>query len=554
MSTSSSLSSMAKLKRNFYKRNTGRKHVLKQTIRPTYKKSDNNKTDEPNVSMMDFAVLESEPSTEVNTDLPLDSESEKNMHTSDKSPPPNKPDSQPEKSQPQPQIEVEFDEPKIDQSAVSQNTDDSTQHEIEEISSIIEQAKKRLEELEEKKRQQELAESQQAEVEVVEEFNGVDSTDEEIELMKEQLEHTQSENRKLKHELELIKKDFENEKKSLEKTVKNLKSELHQTKPIQDNKFFDFSKELREAVSAIETLNDPNFKPESSQVVIRADELPAAESQSPSQPPEVTPADIKEPKKLRLELPIVNKTKTQEADKNQPDEPASKTGADPKSEQPDDTPQTNASKKDKKKSKKLLMAGVTVLFILAGGGLVSYQLTSTPKVNESLVEEYMQESVESKVLGIESQSKVPDGIVADKHSTASLDETKWAKYDDPIIGIRLDYPANVTERLHSSSSITFLRKDSYIFKLTYYTSDEELTDFWEKIKDKGVAYSSEEVLFKSKPALLLSLQEEIEYPGNRYLVKVNDKIFDIWFATPSEAYEADDIARVERMLKGVSFY
>ena len=44
-----------------------------------------------------------------------------------------------------------------------------------------------------------------------------------------------------------------------------------------------------------------------------------------------------------------------------------------------------------------------------------------------------------------------------------------------------------------------------------------------------------------------------DYPGNRYLVKEGNFLYDIWYATQGDAFAADDIRRAKYMLDTVSF-
>jgi len=504
---------MVAKKRNFYKKKTGQKKVLRQTIRPTFKIKvpieDTLELEED-----DSAVEESNPSEKAEFDDNTTSAIESKVAD------------RPQKSH--------------QDETVKHHSSDQTQAQINEIHSMIEQASAKLLELQEKKKEQEALEAEANEAEEIEEFNGVDNDEEELELIKEQLSYYQSQNKKLKKELSKIKEDFEKEKKLLEKKIKEVKTDVQQSNVVEDNKFFNFSKDLKEAVQAIESLNDPNFKPTVSQVVIKADEAPTEETASMEKP-----AEIVVPKKINIEMESEKKKETSDAQSKELEELRSQV----------QKTIDKKSKKEKKngKEKKLLMTGVGALVLLFGGGLVSYQFTSKPKVNEKLVNEYLEESTQSQVLGIESQSKVPDGIVADKNSSADYDQTEWAEYESPVFGIRVNYPANVTERLHSSNSITFLRKDSYIFKITKYNTNDEIDEYWESIKDKGVAYKASETKFDNLPALSLEIQEEIDYPGNRYLVKYNGSIYDIWYATDSTKYSADDLLRVEKMLDDFNF-
>lgn len=537
---------MSVTKRNFYQKATGQRKVLKQTIRPTYKSVDfpadsvfgaeNNSPDRPaeiDLEALKKSLYPSEPEeivpapittpppTEVVESKPVVAES-----------------SQPSQESQGFQSSVETQS----QPPASQGIES----EISEISNMIKQATQKLQELEEKKKQQQEAEAEAAKAEHVEEFNGVDSDQEEYELIKQQLAHSQRLNKKLKKEIEELKESFEKEKKSLEKSVRQLKTEMNQDEAIDNNKFFNFSKELQDAVKAIETLNDPNFKPEVSQVVIKADELPETQDTTLTQV-EAKPIELNVPKKIQIDGPTETKA-------SQPTNPELSPGVE-QLKQEIQQKVDNVKSKDAKptKGKKLLMTGVGALVLMLSGGLVTFRLLAKPKVNEKLVDEYMQQANQSQVLGIESQSHVPDGIVADKNSDASLDDTQWAEFESRVFGIRVQYPANVTERLHSANSITFLRKNSYLFKVTKYNTNQDIDEYWDSTKDKGVKYSAEETEFDHLPALYLKVEEDIDYPGDRYLVKYNGNIYDIWFAVDESKYGAEDIERATQMLESFMF-
>ena len=65
-------------------------------------------------------------------------------------------------------------------------------------------------------------------------------------------------------------------------------------------------------------------------------------------------------------------------------------------------------------------------------------------------------------------------------------------------------------------------------------------------------YKDSESTFKNNEALFLELEEASQFPGNRYLVKKEEVIYDIWYATKSEKFEEDDIKRAKYMLDSVS--
>lgn len=490
-------------RRSFYKKSQRRKKPLRQVIRPTYAKSAAPETD----------VEEQEIQTQSPEFFPVKSTSTRAKSTIDAvgarvlTKPATKYS-----------YDAEPDEDEDDQVEVESKSDPSD--EISRISQMIKQASAKLAQLEEQKRIQE-EEAARSRHDEVEEFDGMDD-DEEKEMLREQLEQYRMANNRLKKEMTSLKTEFEEEKSKLERDIHKLRNETGKFKPVADNKLFSFSTELSEAIKAIDSLKDPNFTPVASEVVIKADELPP------------------EPKTILLDVdkPVVAT----------PAPVATPTVVEPEKPKPEAAATEVAPDNKKSKEKKLLVTGVTVLVVMFGGGALSYALTSKPAVDGRLVEEYL-ENNPTQVLGAQSpKASVPDGIVADKNSDAAYDETQWADYRDPVMGFSVRYPANVTERLHTSSSVTFMRKDSFIFKINRYTSDKSVAEYWESIKDKGVKYEAEEITFVGQPALKLELQEIVQYPGDRYLVMYDGVVYDIWFATDPGVYGADDVKRAKDML------
>lgn len=499
------------VKKNFYKKASSGKKVLKQTIRPTHNRAKSVDLDEH-----DDDQEESTPFFPVSMN--------QGRAKSDKSDNSAKPPSEP--------------------------TDDSPgaspDEEIAKITEMIKQASARIQQLEEEKfRQQE--EAAKAQVTEVEEFDGVDD-DEETELLKEQIDYYRAQNQKLKKELKTLRTEFEKEKESLKKDVNRIKKEVNRPAPVEENKFFSFTDDLKEAVKAIESLTDPDFKPVANEVVIKADEAPSGDEPVKTQLTQVTPNQTPQ---QPIQTVDTQKSETAPAPAQAPQaQPVDAAPAPPAAAEADD----EAKKEKKSKEKKLLVTGVTALLVLVGGGVVSYALTATPQVDSRLVEEYMANNENSQVLGAQSpRAQVPDGIIADKNSDALYDETEWANHSDQVMGVRINYPANVTERLHTSNSITFMRRDSYIFKITKVQTDLDLESYWEANQDRGVSYVASDSELGTRPALYLELAEVVSHPGDRYLVAHDGAIFDIWFATDPTVFGEDDVRRAKDMIEKIRF-
>jgi hypothetical protein len=242
------------------------------------------------------------------------------------------------------------------------------------------------------------------------------------------------------------------------------------------------------------------------------------------------------------------------------EEYASETAAIPKTVTKEEQPKDEKSKK-KKRSKKsaMITAGVAVLVMLISGAAVSYSGILIPKVDDTLVSEYLQKN--GSVAGVTT-----DGAVIDEQAQSSqpstdevpstavpFDQTSWATVTEPIIGVSLQYPENAVKITKSESSLTFLRKEGYLFKIQKIDTGLDLQAYWDQVKTTTYEYEEEKSTLGSKTAIHLKLSEETKYPGDRYLVAVEDAVMDIWYATESEVFSKDDIRRVEVMLESIKF-
>jgi len=388
--------------------------------------------------------------------------------------------------------------------STSSSISSSSEPEIIQLKQLIEQTTNRLSQLEHAKATQ--AAEIEPEVKDPLEFNGLDSQDEEIELVQEQLKKFQRENTKLQHQLEQINTDFQKEKKHLEETIKNLKAEVHRSVPLQDTKFLSLSKELHQAVAAIEKLStDPT------------DPTNLDNSTSPSmQTPDPLPSSEPKPSTPTKSITVSSEPKKKASDTNH---------------------------------KKIAAAGGAAAIILTLGGLTTYQFTKTPQVNQELVDSYIKSG---QVQGVQSDLSPPKQQ-GDKNLDLPFDQTSWAQFDDPILGFRISYPIDLVEKLHTGSSITFLRKQGFLLKIQKSNSTSSLQDFWETQKDTGLSYDTQPTKLRSYDALHLILLDSSDYPGNRYLVKNQDSIYDIWYATQSDKFPPDDFKRVQKMLDSFAF-
>ena len=348
-------------------------------------------------------------------------------------------------------------------------------------------------------------------------FNGVSSRDEATALHDQEVVAYQKKAARLQHEFDMLKQEFDSEKTKLEHTVRELKQELHRTAPLHDNKFFSLSKDLRTALEEIEGMVDPTFKPEDLEAVPTAPPLASA----PGQPPR---------------LPVMPSLAGPPPAPGQSPPTASATTQD----------QTKLAKKIKEK--KLLISGVALLFILVSGAIVSYNLVKKPKVDQALVDNYLQQ--QGQIQG----ATTPQRDQGDKNAPDTpYENTDWKTIDDPFFGLAFEYPANVIERQRNGNGMAFLRKDGYLFKFQHVPTSDTLQDYWAKNKENGLSYNVEEITFKSRPTLFLELKDQADYPGNRFLVKLSDGILDIWYAIENSHFSGDDIKRAQHMVDTIRF-
>ena len=350
-------------------------------------------------------------------------------------------------------------------------------------------------------------------------FNGISGTDEERTMILEQMKHLERENLKLKHQFDLLQTDYQTEKRTLSGTIRDLKTELHRTAPLTENKFFTFSKDLRAVVSAVNSLSD-------------------AEINDP--PPEVSGTDPVIATPLELPAPpptgeqVMPKEVVKAVDDSLTPPPASEGGSQPPA---------------KPKLSKKVKTGITAAAVVA---MVTFSIAMTMLNRQPAVDPA------GSVQGTTTDSPKPEASAPPirkefKNNEVSFDDTQWEVFRDEFLGFQVRYPGNATDLLATANTITFLRLDGYLFKMQRIQTDKTLDEYWTKIKADGLQYKVEPVKQGPFDSLHLILQETIDYPGNRYLVKVNDHIIDVWYATPNAKYNDDDMKRVDYMVQSMRF-
>lgn len=370
-------------------------------------------------------------------------------------------------------------------------------------------------------------------------FNGVSGVDEERTLLKEQLKHLERENTKLKHELDLLKVDYEEDKKQLSLTIRDLKSELHRTAPLTDNKFFTFSKDLREVVDSVKALTQEGLGDEVQEIDIEPHDF----------------NEISAPPTVSIDLPVTAKAEKSPA--TEPKQIEKIEGPKKLNDFIDDSQKKPTKKPGVSKKVKTIIATSTVVAI-ATFTLGTFALNQKPAVNQKVVDEYLENS--GQVQGIVSDksevnvSPTPSLVRKEfKNNQVTFEETKWEVFRDEFLGFQIEYPGNAADLLHTGNTITFLRKEGYLFKMQRLQSSKTLEEYWESVKDTGLTYKVEKEKIGIQNALHLILEEEVDFPGNRYLLKINDHIYDLWYATPNPAFDDGDMKRVEYMLSKMRF-
>ena len=366
-------------------------------------------------------------------------------------------------------------------------------------------------------------------------FNGVSDDNEEQLLLQKQLENLEKQNKQLKNQLEIIKKDFDKEKQGFEDKVKKLKGELHRTNPIQENKFFSFSKELREAVKAIESISDISVPSKGTEVVTSLDS-----------------DAVPKPANSRTFTTLKD---TAEQQKPQAKQPQKILDAEPPPEEAKPAETQEKKAKSKGKDKKLLATGVVLLVLLMVGGILSFTFSANAEVNQDLVDEYLNNGqVQGAQTGeLSRASQDNKGIIPDKNADLPFEDTQWELLEDRTLGLRVKYPGYLTQRLHSATGATFMRKESYLFKFQYVESDQSIEEYLQGNPKLTENYASQSAEINGKKGVQLTPLLELEYPAEKYFIKAVDRIYEFTFALPSDKFSEDDFKRVDHIKESIDF-
>lgn len=385
-----------------------------------------------------------------------------------------------------------------------------------------------LEQDEKSKKHQQFAVDENAVfVDEPDEFNGVSDVDEAKNLYDQALSYERKKAKSVEEQIKALEEEHEKEKRELEAQIRELKRELYRTAPLHDTAFFSLTKELKQAIGELETLmttmkNTAVVKNES---VVREVPLTAEAFVAPAQPPVSVEKKVINPNKEPMEtaVPVVESVSGE-----------------------------NKEKKGLAK-KKVLVTGVSavvLLFVISGlAGL----FLSEPKVDEKIVAQYLPGGgqVQGARTDLDQPTPTPKEIDPSQQDI-KFEQAVWEEYKDTAFGIVLQYPKNAVKVIRTDSNVTFIRKTGFLFKVQRIQTTYSVDEYWKQVKSTSLNYSAESEKFKGNVALKLSLEDVTDYPGDRYLVKMGEFIYDIWYATPSNNFTADDIKLADKMLASLS--
>ncbi len=405
----------------------------------------------------------------------------------------------------------------------------------------------------------------------------------EIEKLEHGVENSIQKDQKIAAQLKEMQQQFEKEKEKMETTIHVLKKEISHQQPLRENKFFSISKELKDITEAMNRLVENEAFDTTSPTVIQPTVITSTGQTSS--------ADIS--KQIQV---IAGKTEASE----QPTKESQNAESKPQTEsqaitqtdsiapvnqdtshtpvKADTVPVADEMKPKPKKRipKPIAILATTLLLMGCIGGLVWYSFNKKPEVSTQLIQEYLPPDAktpsptsapqeEKKIDSSENkeQTTTPpsptkvQGATDEKYiesqADVSYDETLWDAFKDPTIGVEINYPKNAVNVVKTETSLTFLRKTGYIFKVQVFETALDVNEYWKSIKANSLNYKIKETTFREEKALFLELEDMSDYPGDRYLIKRGDYVFDVWYATYSNTLSDDDMKRVEVMLNSFKF-
>lgn len=412
------------------------------------------------------------------------------------------------------------------------------------------------------------------------EENSVDFTThdqaEETDFINRQLDNSIEQKGELAKKLAKLKEQYEEEKRLMQSEINTLRKDLHRTEPISHNKFFSISKELSDVVREMDKLvNSENFTTEITVPESTINNFSKVEPQRLDfSTPTPSPAIITQTSnQTQTIIPEENKIPEDTPKETPPQVPIP---ADQVSSASPvlSAPSNNPSVKTKRKIPKIfVILGSTFAIIALLAGIVWFSVSKKTDVSQQLLQEYLpqdakpsleqdlEKKIEQSISDNLNPSETPPGETkgasdtkyAESQADVPFSDTYWDTVTNPNLGITLNFPKNTVNMINTETSTTFIRKNGYIFKVQLIESALTVEEYWKLIKASSLNYKVKETTFRNYPALFLELEDFSEYPGDRYLVKKGDFIYDIWYATYNKNLSDEDAKRIDIMLNSFKF-
>lgn len=208
---------------------------------------------------------------------------------------------------------------------------------------------------------------------------------------------------------------------------------------------------------------------------------------------------------------------------------------------------------------KIAIAAAAAIILVVGIGLF-FKIRNA----EQLRQIYISKATENVATASENSNKseVPDEFAnldpekkyKEAYADLPFDQSAWATYSDPDLGITIQYPNNTSYRLKpvGSANIWFLRKNGYLLKIEKLPGQQSLGEVRDGITT-NVKYKSEDAIVRGNSTIHLILEDDLPVKGNIYLTSFNGAIYKIWYKTYAPGENPDDEQRVKKMLDSLDF-
>lgn len=394
--------------------------------------------------------------------------------------------------------------------------------------------------------------------------------EENISLMENGLSNSLKKDEYFKKELKEIKQVFDEEKENLQKQLRSLKKEVNHVTPIRENKFFTISKQLEEVTLAMNQLIQSDDFNETNNSV------PDSKNQNITQNSNIQPINnaVANPTPIPNPIsPITNNHSQNQAPESDKTEIRETNKTPIPADEIKNTDKSDEKPKKKRVPKAVKILGTTFFIVAIICGVIFYQFNKKTEVSQELLQQYLPKESQEQIQNQDLEKKINESSNSSNQSITSKPETKgasdqkyaesqadvgfkdtvWDIVKDPSFGIEISYPKNTANFIKTESSITFLRKSGYIFKIQLIETALNEKEYWKSVKATSLDYKIKETTFRDYPALFLELEDTSKYPGDKYLVKKGDFIYDIWYATFSDTLSDDDAKRTDIMLNSFKF-